>query len=79
MDIEDEAVGAREVPRVALSLPEAAAVLGVSLQSFRDEIFTDLMVVRAGRRVLGGVRQLEQWVGDGRVRSGLATGGHDAR
>jgi excisionase family DNA binding protein len=50
VDGEGEAVGTREVPDLALSLPEAAAALGVSRQSFRGEILTDLQVVRFGRR-----------------------------
>ena len=51
MDGEGEAVGTREVPDLALSLPEAAAALGVSRRSFRGEILTDLQVVRFGRRL----------------------------
>ena len=79
MDGEGEAVGTREVPGVALSLPEAATALGVGRRLFRDESLTDLQVVGVGRRVLVGIRELEDWVADGGVLLGVATGGHDAR
>jgi len=79
VDGDGEAVGAREVPDLALSLPEAGAALGVSWRPFRDEILTDLQIVRFGWRVLVGIRELAHWVDDGGVLSGLATGGHDAR
>ena len=79
MDGEGEAAGTREVPDHALSLPEAAAELGASRPSFRGEILADLQVVRFGRRVPAGIRELAHPVDDGGVLSGLATGGHDAR
>jgi len=77
VDGEGEAVGTREVPDLALSLPEAAAALGVSRRSFRSEILTDLQVVRTA--VALGIRELAHWVDNSGVLSGLATGGRDAR
>ena len=79
MDGEGEPAGTREVPDLALSLPEAGAALGVSRRPFHDEILTDLEIVRFGRRALVGIRELAHWVDDDGVLSGLATGGHDAR
>lgn len=38
-------VGTREVPDLALSLPEAGEALGVSRRPFHDEILTDLQIV----------------------------------
>ena len=79
MDTENEAVGAGDVPRVALPLPEAVAALGASRQSVRDENLTDLLVAGAERQMLGGVPELEEWVDDGSGLSALTTRGHDAR
>jgi hypothetical protein len=79
VDDAGEAVGARELSGVALSLPEAAAALGVRRRPFRDEILTDPHLVRVGHRVLVGNRELAHWVDDGGMLSGLATGDHDAR
>jgi hypothetical protein len=55
VDGEGEAAGTREGPDLALSLPEAAAALGVSRRSFRHEILTDLQVVRPGQQVPAGI------------------------
>jgi len=70
VDGEGEAVGTLEVPGVALSLPEAAAALGVGRRPFRDEVLTDLHLVWVGRWVLVGVRELGQWVDDSGVLPG---------
>ena len=49
--------------RLALSVEEAAASVGLS-RDLLDEIIRDgdLRVVRAGRRVLVPVRELERWL-----------------
>jgi hypothetical protein len=67
---EREAVGAREVPGVALSLPEAATTRGVSQRPFHDEILAGLQVLRVGRQVLVDIRELAHCVDDGGVLSG---------
>ena len=63
-----EVVGARssEVktspPRLALSLDEAAATLGVSPDYFDEHVRPELRIVRRGRRVLIAVAELERWL-----------------
>jgi excisionase family DNA binding protein len=49
------------IPRVALTKPEAADALGVSLDHLERHILRDLRVIRSGRRVLVRVGELERW------------------
>jgi excisionase family DNA binding protein len=56
------AVTTRTVPRVALTRAEAAAVLGVSLDSFERHIQGELRLVRRGRLRLVPLRELERWL-----------------
>jgi excisionase family DNA binding protein len=51
-----------QVPRLALSVDEAAAAIGVSRDSLEREILHELRTVRVGRRRLVPVRELERWV-----------------
>jgi excisionase family DNA binding protein len=50
------------VPRLALTVAEAAASLGVSDDFFREHVAPELRLVRAGRKRLVGVRELEKWI-----------------
>lgn len=50
------------VPRLALTQPEAAAALGMSLDSFQRHVAPDLAVIRKGRLRLYPVREIEAWV-----------------
>lgn len=50
------------VPRLALTREEAAAALGMSLDSFERHVQRDLRLVRRGRLVLVPVVELERWV-----------------
>ena len=50
------------VPRLTLSIDEAAAALGVSRDSLEREVLHELRTVRVGRRRLVPVRELERWV-----------------
>jgi hypothetical protein len=52
------------VPRVALSRDEAAASLGMSLDSFERHVQPDLKVIRRGRLVRIAVLELERWAQD---------------
>jgi hypothetical protein len=52
---------ARNVPRVTLTLQEAADALGVSLDHLHRHVLCDLRVIRCGRRVLVRVGELERW------------------
>lgn len=49
-------------PRLALSVPEAAASIGVSRDSFDKYVLPDVRVIRRGRLVLVPVRELERWL-----------------
>jgi hypothetical protein len=50
------------VPRIALSRAEAAASLGMSVDSFERHVQDDLRLVRRGRMRLVPVSELERWV-----------------
>jgi hypothetical protein len=52
------------VPRVALTREEAAAALGMSLDSFERYVQPDLRLMRCGRLRLVSVRELERWAED---------------
>jgi len=52
---------ASPVPRVVLTRQEAAASLGVSLDSFARHVQPDLKVIRRGSLRLIAVRELERW------------------
>lgn len=56
------AVNARTVPRVALTKREAAAALGISVDSFERYVQYELRVVRCGRLRLFPVNELERWI-----------------
>ncbi len=53
-----------QVPRLALSVEEACASLGVSWDFWREHIAGGVRIVRAGRRKLVPVRELERWVSE---------------
>jgi hypothetical protein len=52
------------VPRVTLTKREAAAALGISVDSFERHVQPDLRVVRRGRMRLIPLRELERWAAD---------------
>lgn len=53
---------ASTIPRVALKLDEAAAALGLSIDSFRRHVLPDLRVVEVSARItLVTIRELERW------------------
>jgi hypothetical protein len=52
------------IPRVALSRDEAAASLGVSLDSFERHVQPDLRLIRRGRLRLVPVSELERWAAE---------------
>jgi excisionase family DNA binding protein len=49
-------------PRVALSIEEACASLGVSWDLWRSHIEPEIRLVRVGRRKLVPLAELERWV-----------------
>ena len=52
----------RIVPRLALSIDEAARALSVSRDFFDQHIRHELRVVRRGRKILVPVQELERWL-----------------
>jgi hypothetical protein len=52
------------VPRVTLTKSEAAAALGISVDSFERHVQPDLRVIRRGRIRLIPLRELERWATD---------------
>ena len=59
--------GAREgrfVPRVTLTKPEAAAALGISVDSFERHVQPEVRVIRRGRMRLIPLRELERWAAE---------------
>jgi hypothetical protein len=50
------------IPRLALSREEAAAAIGMSLDSFERHVQPTLRLCRLGRMRLVSVRELERWL-----------------
>ncbi len=50
------------IPRLALDRAEAAAALGMSLDSFERHVQPTVRLVRLGRMRLVPVRELERWL-----------------
>ena len=49
-------------PRLALTKPEAAHALGMSIDSFERHVQPELRVVRRGKLRLFALRELERWL-----------------
>lgn len=52
------------VPRLALTVEEACAALGVSWDFWAQHVASDVRIVRRGRRKLVAVAALERWLED---------------
>jgi hypothetical protein len=50
------------VPRIALSIEEACAALGVSWDTWDEHIAPHVKIVRLGRRKFVPVAELERWL-----------------
>jgi hypothetical protein len=57
------------IPRLALSRQEAAAALGMSLDSFERHVQPTLRLVRRGRLRLVPVGELERWLTENSERA----------
>jgi len=53
---------AKNLPRLALTRAEAAAAIGLSLDSFERYVQADLRLIRRGRLRLVPVSELTRWV-----------------
>ena len=60
--------GSQAVPRVAFTKREAAAALGISVDSFERYVQHELRVVRCGRLRLFPVNELERWIAENAER-----------
>jgi excisionase family DNA binding protein len=54
--------------RLALGAEEAAKALGVSRDTFEEHVAPEVRKVRAGRRILYPVRELERWLEESAAR-----------
>jgi hypothetical protein len=52
------------IPRIALDREEAAAALGMSLDSFERHVQPTVRMVRLGRMRLVPIAELERWLAD---------------
>jgi excisionase family DNA binding protein len=59
---------AAPIPRVCLTVPEAAASLGVGLDFFNEHVRPELRVIRRGSKRLVPVQELERWAGENAER-----------
>jgi hypothetical protein len=50
------------IPRLALTREEAAAALGMSLDSFERHVQPTIRLVRLGRMRLVPIREIERWL-----------------
>jgi len=57
------------IPRLALTREEAAAALGMSLDSFERHVQPALRIVRLGRMRLVPVDELRRWVDENAART----------
>jgi hypothetical protein len=57
------------IPRLALSREEAAAALGMSLNSFERHVQPTIRLVRLGRMRLVPVGELERWLAENAERA----------
>lgn len=57
------------IPRLALSREEAAAALGMSLDSFERHVQPTLRLCRLGRMRLVPVNELQRWLDDNASRT----------
>ncbi|HMT05926.1 MAG TPA: hypothetical protein PKD76_10320 [Solirubrobacterales bacterium] len=51
------------MPRKALRIDEAAAVIGVSRDWFLDHVLPEIEAVRRGRMTLVPTSEIDQWLG----------------
>lgn len=61
------------IPRIALTRDEAAAALGMSLDSFERHVQPELRLIRRGRLRLVPVTELQRWA-DGAAERTIRNG-----
>ena len=60
---------AAPIPRVALTIPEAAAAIGVGVDFFDEHVRPELRVIRRGSKRLIPVAELERWADENAERT----------
>ena len=60
-----------ELPRLALSIEEACAALGISWDLFDQHVRPHVRMVRLGRRQLVPVAELQRWLAENAELDGL--------
>ena len=60
---------AAPIPRVALTVPEAAAAIGVGVDFFDQHVRPELRVIRRGSKRLVPVAELERWCDENAERT----------
>jgi hypothetical protein len=61
--------GLAPIPRLALTREEAAAAIGMSLDSFERHVQPTLRLVRLGRMRLVPVAELDRWLSENAERA----------
>lgn len=56
------------IPRVALTREEAAAALGVGLETFRTKVQPELQMIRRGSVRIVAVTELQRWIDENAER-----------
>ena len=57
------------IPRVALTVPEAAASLGIGVDFFNENVRPELRIIRRGSKRLVPVAELERWAAENAERA----------
>lgn len=53
-----------EPQRVSVTIPEAAAMVGLGITAFRDHVLPELRVIAVGSARLIAVDELRKWAGE---------------
>lgn len=53
-----------EPPRVSVTIPEAAAMVGLGITTFREHVLPELRVIEAGSARVIAVQELSRWAHD---------------
>jgi hypothetical protein len=56
------------IPRIALTIPEAAASIGVGVDFFAAHVQPELRIIRRGSKRLIPVAELERWAAENAER-----------
>lgn len=60
---------AAPIPRYALTIPEAAASIGVGVDYFNENVRPELALIRKGSKRLVPVAEVQRWVAENAERA----------